>query len=421
MLNKILNKILKRKNFIIKFIWRVFQLAFKQGMPLLVFAISAKTLSVFEFGVYNYVFAVVMLMIVFADFGISISACKYVAEFNILSKDKVKLVLFNSGIVIFLVFILLFISVIVTKNFWGDNYKYILISSPLIFLIPITSLFDGIFRGLKKFKEISVITIIAGVISIPLMLLSIYKLGLIGSLIALSIFYFILLLSFLINHKEYSFKFDKYVAKKVFGYSFIYGVAIIGYFLFTRINIVIMGKFGYFEAISYYELLNKFFWVLLFPFAIIGQVIAPDYSEKAAEKKYNLIYEKTKKITILLIVISFLLGIVLYFLTPLFLKIFFNEYYNAEMLKILPISLGLFMVSVCANPVDAGIIVPSGYAKLMSIFYIILGGINIGLVFVFNHFFGYLGIMSASLISAFLMLVCIRVSFLMKIKKLVVD
>src|SRR3989338_8028547 len=82
------------------FIWRAIQIFGKQGITFLIFILSAKLLIPYEFGVYNYALAIIFFLIMFGDFGISTATAKYVAEYNITNKEKLKSVLFNSGIMI---------------------------------------------------------------------------------------------------------------------------------------------------------------------------------------------------------------------------------------------------------------------------------------------------------------------------------
>src|SRR3989338_4322157 len=112
------NKYLQHKETIHNFIWRSLQVFGKQGITFLIFILAARLLSQFEFGIYNYVLAIVFFLILFGDFGISTATSKYVAEYNITNKNKLKAVLFNSGIIILSLTILI---TILTLTF-GPSY-----------------------------------------------------------------------------------------------------------------------------------------------------------------------------------------------------------------------------------------------------------------------------------------------------------
>src|SRR3989344_3026325 len=147
------------KETIDNFIWRSLQIFGKQGISFLIFILSAKLLIPYEFGIYNYVLAIIFFFIMFGDFGISTATSKYVAEYNVTDKEKLKSILFNSGVLILgLTIIITIITLIFGKLYLQDKYIYVLYLLPIIFLAPMTSLYDGIYRGLKKFKQLAIIS-----------------------------------------------------------------------------------------------------------------------------------------------------------------------------------------------------------------------------------------------------------------------
>jgi O-antigen/teichoic acid export membrane protein len=85
---------------ILNVFWRGLQLAVKDGVIFVIFILAAKLLNPYEFGVYNYVLAVIFFLILFGDFGISVAASKFVAEYQATNPEKLKYVLFNAGLVI---------------------------------------------------------------------------------------------------------------------------------------------------------------------------------------------------------------------------------------------------------------------------------------------------------------------------------
>jgi len=155
MLNKHYNT---HKETIHNFIWRSLQVFGKQGITFLIFILCAKLLSPYEFGIYNYVLAIIFFLIIFGDFGISTATSKYVAEYNVTDKKKLKSVLFNSGIIILgLTLLITLITITIGPWYLKEKYVYVLYLLPLIFLAPMTSLYDGIYRGLKRFKSLAII------------------------------------------------------------------------------------------------------------------------------------------------------------------------------------------------------------------------------------------------------------------------
>jgi O-antigen/teichoic acid export membrane protein len=412
-------KYFQHKETINNLFWRALQLLGKQGIILLIFFISAKILSTEDFGIYNYVLSIAFFLVIIGDFGISTSTSKYVAEYSVTNIKKMRAVLFNSAILILVLGILISIIVIFFgRNFLGENYDYVLYLLPIIILSPLTSLYDGVYRGLKKFKKLSLISISVGGTFIIIVYFMVVNFGLIGAIIAQSLFYFSLLIGLFLGHQELYFKINKEVMKEVGKYSLLFGLASFGYYLFSRTDLIILGKFGFMEELATYELINKIFMVLLMPFAILGQVLAPNFSRFFAEKKYKLIYKKLKKYTLIFFILGIIFAASSYFVVPLIIKLFFIKYFTSYFMEIFLISTIIFMINIWASSVDSGIVVPTGYARLMTYFYLPLGIINIGLSIFFLKLFGFMGVLYATVFSSVAMVFGLRLLYFKKIKEI---
>lgn len=416
----ILLQYLKHQDTINNFIWRTLQIGSKQGIIFIIFIICAKLLSTYEFGVYNYIFTIIFFLIMFGDFGISTATSKYVAEYNIINKEKLKCVLFNSEIIILsLTTLITIITLIIGPVYLKDKYTYFLYLLPLIFLIPLTSLYDGIYRGLKRFKQLAIIFLIVGLFSLIFIYFLIQKYGLIGALISQNLFYLILFLILSLNYKEFNFKLNKNVIKEVGKYSFVYGLAIMGNYLFIRFGILVLGHYNYIEEIAVYELLNKIFMIFVLPFTILGQVVAPNFTISYTKNEYGVIYKKLKQYTICFFIIGIILGSLFYFIMPELIKVFFPKYYNQIFFNIFILSLIIFITNIWAATVDAGIIIPTGYASLMAKFYLILGFFGVFLSLVLTNYFGYFGTIFSFTICSLLMTVVLRVFYFRKLRALI--
>src|SRR3990167_8446862 len=134
MKGKIKDSYRNNKETIYNFVWRSLQIFGKQGITLLIFILCAKLLSPYDFGIYNYVLAIIFFLIIFGDFGISTATSKYVAEYNVTDKNKLKSVLFNSGIIIFgLTVLITILTLVVGPWYLKEKYIYVLYLLPLIF------------------------------------------------------------------------------------------------------------------------------------------------------------------------------------------------------------------------------------------------------------------------------------------------
>ena len=79
-----LNNLFNVHSEIIKnFFWRALQISGKQGITFIIFILCAKLLSIEDFGSLNYLLAIIYLLVIFSDFGISTSASKYIAEYDV--------------------------------------------------------------------------------------------------------------------------------------------------------------------------------------------------------------------------------------------------------------------------------------------------------------------------------------------------
>lgn len=380
------------KEIIWNFFWRSLQIVGKQGTIFLIFIICAKLLTPYDFGIYNYVLGIVFFLIVFGDFGISIATSKYVVEYNITNKEKLKSVLFNSGLIIFILAVLISILIFAFGNLFlsRDKFVYILYLLPLIFLAPITSLYDGIYRGLKRFKILSIISIAVGIFSISFVYLFIKYYGLTGAILAQNLFYLLLFLVLAINYREFNFRLNKEVMKDITKYSIITGTVSITYFFFTRINTLILGLFGFITQVGYFELSNKFLLIFLIPFNIFVQIISPSITESFSKKEYKNILFRYKRYIFYSSIMN--IAIFLFFISviPLVIKYFLSEYYTKELILSM-IILSLSLITQGAGIIaSSGFSVATGYAKLNRNFLFFLVPINLLLNILFIRFFGFI-------------------------------
>ena len=401
-------------------LWRIAQIVFKQGTIALIFFIGAKNLSIEEFGLYNYLLAIIMATVMFSDFGISTSTAKYVSEYKTNNKEKIKHVLMSAGIlVISAALICSLILLFIIKDKFMENYIAIIGLIPLIILIPLTALYDGIYRGLEEFRKLSIISIVISIISIPLIIVLISKYTLIGAIISQSLFYLLLFIGLTLGHKENELKIKKEIIQEIGKYSLAYGVAVFGNFLFIKAGIILLGSYGYLREIATYQVINQFFSILLLPFILFGQVIAPNFVKLKINNNLKKILLETKKYTKYSFIIGIIITLLLYIALPKLIFLFLPKYYDPLFLKIFPAMCLIFMFNTWAATIDAGIIVPTGYAKMMSKIYLLLGIIGFIACAISIKILGFMGVIYTFVFSSLLMVLILRFSFIREISKLV--
>jgi O-antigen/teichoic acid export membrane protein len=383
------------------FIWRCLQVFGKQGVTFLIFILCAKLLSPYEFGIYNYLLAIIFSLILFGDFGISTATSNYVVEQSVKNKEKLDYILFNSGIIIVILTILIsFFTLIIGPLYLKDKYQYIFYLLPMILLAPLTSLYDGVYRGLKKFKQLALISVVIGIFSIVLVYFLVHKYGLIGALISQSVFYCLLLFSLAISFKGFKFKirFDKQLIKSITSYSILLGLSSIGYVLYTRIDVLVLGHFGYIEEISYYEVINKIFILILLPVLILSTVVAPNTTKNFSLKRYSYIKKKIRKEVFGLIVAGIVVSLGLYFISPFIFKEFLNEYDLSVLTSVMNLTLLVLPFRFFSNYLTGSYIVAGGFAKLSTVTLLIFGILNLVLDIILIKSFGLIGIIYSTLI-----------------------
>jgi len=393
------NKYLKHQASIHNLIWRGLQVLGKQGVIFAILILAAKLLDPYTFGVYNYILAIILFLVMFGDFGISTATSKYVAEYNATDKNKLKSVLFSSGIIILgLTIIITILTLTFGKYFLGDKYIYVLFSLPLIFLMPLSSLYDGIYRGLKKFKQLATISLGVGFLSLFFIYFLIKNYGLIGALISQNLFYLILVIALGLGYREFNFKLNKGVLKQIFSYSIIVGFAAISFFLYSKADVLILGHYGFINEIGYYELIMQVFTFGFLPFVLLAQVIAPNITEYFAKKEFGKVILKWKKFLFFIIPLSIIIACLFYFLFPQALKLFLPKYYVPEMTISIFILTFLIPAKIWGVFQTQGFIVSTGFAKINAITTFIGGVLNVILDVVFLKLMGFIGVFLVTLV-----------------------
>lgn len=412
----------KNKETIENFFWRALQIFGKQGFSFLIFFICAQLLNSFDFGIYNYILAIVYLLVIFSDFGISLATSKEIAERKALGeKDNLKKVAFNSFILILGLSILVAAVAIILFNFiFTDKTNYLTYILPLVFLIPISALYDGIYRGLKKFKELSAITTINGLFSLFFVYFFVDNYGLTGALVSQLLFYVFLSISLSVALKLNFFlkQVDLTIIKKIFYYSLLVGLSNVGYFLYTRVDVLFLGFFNLVEEISYYEIINKIFMIVLLPITILGTVVAPNTAKNSILQRYDYLFKKIKTESFLLLIVGLITSILFFFLLPIIFENFFPSYdLNILEKMLLPILL-LIPFRFFSSYVTVGYITPSGNVKITTILLLVFGIFNAFLDFIFIAKWGLMGVIFATILSQLPYIIIKDTLFFFKLRKL---
>ncbi|MFA7654866.1 MAG: oligosaccharide flippase family protein [Candidatus Dojkabacteria bacterium] len=381
-----------RKN-LTPFLWRLTQVLFKQGTTAIMFFIATYFLTKEDMGVYAYVSSMLLLLALFTDFGISTSTSRYVALYNSEDKEKVKRIFFNVSLVILVATVVVLVIFILLKDILSVQYPdYLLLTLPMIFIYPMTSLMDGIYRGLKEFKKLALFTILNSVVGIGGAYLLVTNFGLNGTVVAPLLYFSSYLIILLIAYRGYQFVLDRKIVKDVTTYAMYFGIAALGHYLFSKMNVLILGSQNLLEEVAVYELLNKINTELLLPFIVLGQILAPNIVEDFSKKRFENIQKQFRKnlvLTLLAAIIFLPLSIVI---TSVAVNLFF-PIYSGDILQslLLPVAL-TFSTAVPVVVINTGMITSTGHGKLMAIQNIITGIVNVLLNLFIIKSHGYIAV-----------------------------
>ena len=381
-----------RKN-LTPFLWRLTQVLFKQGTTAIMFFIATYFLTKEDMGVYAYVSSMLLLLALFTDFGISTSTSRYVALYNSEDKEKVKRIFFNVSLVILVATVVVLVIFILLKDILSVQYPdYLLLTLPMIFIYPMTSLMDGIYRGLKEFKKLALFTILNSIVGIGGAYLLVTNFGLNGTVVAPLLYFSSYLIILLIAYRGYQFVLDRKIVKDVTTYAMYFGIAALGHYLFSKMNVLILGSQNLLEEVAVYELLNKINTELLLPFIVLGQILAPNVVEDFSKKRFENIQKQFRKnlvLTLLAAIIFLPLSILITFVA---VNLFF-PIYSGDILQslLLPVAL-TFSTAVPVVVINTGMITSTGHGKLMAIQNIITGIVNVLLNLFIIKSHGYIAV-----------------------------
>jgi len=386
------------KETIINIIWRALQTIGRNGFSFVIFYLASLFLPKEDFGVYNYILKIAFFIALFVDFGISMAVSKYTAEYDLLRKEKIKPLLINGFIIISILALMAVVAISCVDTFYlHGRYRNLMFLLPLFLFVPLTSLFDAVFRGLKRFKELSVISITTGLISLFFFYVLIKKYGLAGAFYSQDIFYFTMFIGFWMRFRVMPFKFDKIIFSETIRYALMIGVIGVFMFLSTQVDALFLGYYGYYTELGYFEIVCRFLTLLMMPYLIIGHVLAPDFTRHFVDKNYSWVKNKLKQSVIFSFISSFLICVALYFALPFIFEIFFAKYHSAELHKMSNIMLFLIFTNMLNGFIPL-IAIATGHARWGMYFIVAVGVLNVGFDYFTITHWGVWGLVYATVI-----------------------
>jgi len=391
-------KLLTYKQTLLNLFWRSLQIIARNGFSYIIFYLSSLFLLKEDFGYYNYILKISFFLSLFVDFGISMAAGKYTAEFDTVKSSNIKPMMSNNIIFILIVGITVtLVTLLLNYTFFNQQYSDILYLCPLFILVPLTSLYDAVFRGLRKFRELSLITLITGSLSVAGFYFLIKYFGLKGAFFSQNLFYFLMLIGLGFKYGHVAFSFNKEIFYSTIRYALIIGV--IGLFMFfsTQVDVLFLGYYGYYTEVAYYEIIFRFLSFIMMPFAIIGHVISPDFTRQYTLKNYHWIRKRLKNSILFSFVSSLFIWLILYYIFPFIFEYFFTKYNSAELHKMSNIMLILFFSNMLNGFIPL-LAIATGHARWGMYFIVVVGILNLLFDYISITYWGVWGLIYSTVI-----------------------
>ena len=356
-----INKYFKNKT-IISFIngtlWNLLGALFSRGILFFLTIVAARILEVETFGKFGIIKSTVNTYVLFASFGLGVTATKYVSEFFGTDNDKVQKIIvltkwfaiLTSGVT-FILF--LFFSGYISSNILNaPEIKIELqLASMILVIVALNGVYSGVLIGLKKFKSLAVNNTIGGFLTFPLQVYFLYEWGLIGAILGLLIYYLLLLLLniYSTNKQTKAFIKVKYnfsllkpefkIIKKFTVPVFLTNLLVTPIMWFGSIFLV-NGINGYSENAIYEGAKQINQLVIFIPF-IISQITLPMLSsEKNNDSKFNRIM----KLNLFVVGVStFFIAFVISIFSSHVMKVYGNFYEEGNRVLIIMVFTAIFM------------------------------------------------------------------------------
>jgi O-antigen/teichoic acid export membrane protein len=410
--------------------WSILGSLFSKGINFFCIITLAKFLGPESFGEYNVVQITIGVFGTLAGTGLGMAATKLIAEWKTKSKHRI-------GELVGTLYGLSFLtSTVVTIIFFLLSSKLAFsfqANMQLIFLFQITSfvvIFDsiggiqfGIILGLEKFKLLSIINIIQGIITMPILLVGAFKYGLVGltvmmlvtKIITYIIYEYFIRRELKTQNIKISIKYNKDIISEIYKIgipAFLGGLSQTPVSWYT--NYLLANQPLGFKSLGIYNTANQLRTFVLFLPDSAGRISIPMLSSAFGEQ--NL--KKFKSTAIVTILWNFFLSVIsaifiLVFAT--FFKDMLGEKYNFNASLIIVIL--LTGVSIAASNAMGYIFICSNKTWLDLYFRIVSGISIVCIIFFWGRYNGAYGYASGYLYGTIFYLV-LQVLYLLRLKSL---
>jgi len=366
-------------------------------VPLIVFPYLVRVLGIDGFGLYSFIFAIIMYGVMLSDYGFDLSATRLI---SLHSNNKTKtneifstvmIIKFGISVLYLLILTLLVLSI---DKFSQNAYMYFIGFGFVIgqVLFPI-----WFFQGIEKMRYITILNATAKLIFTLLILVYVHKpddlylvllFNSLGSIIVGAIALYIAVKKFNISFYLPTLKQIKYYLNDGW-YIFTSRVAVE---LYVTSNVIILGFFASNEIVGYYSIVEKIVRAIGSMLEPLTRTVFP-YLAKVYQDSKELFFKRNIQLFFLILAIMLPMALVVYFNASWILSVVSGEEPNALMIKLLHI-FSFILVFYLYGHQFTNILVTLGETKLLNNIVIIAGILNIIFAPIIIYFVGVVGLVS---------------------------
>lgn len=396
------NKLLKEST------WALLAKFFAAGMGFFLFILIPRFLGPKDYGIFALTLSILVFFMLFADFGISASSSKFIAQY--VKKDKfqvrniIKEVLLLRVLTLAVVFVVGYFSI----NFITETFKMPELSKTLyigIFLVifwTLTEHLKKLFQGFHRLKFNFYITLTEFGFKIMLSLLLILYYGLLGVLIAFTLAYILsTVVGLFFTYKYFYCEFEeassvKSFRKDLLDYAFPMIFISASFYVLTEIDTIFLAFFTTPTEVGYYSVGKQMTRYLPIFAAGIGTALGPMYAHITRENITEL--KKTYYKILSILSCLYLLASVLLFIFAKEIVIFLYGMEYIPSITILRILI-VYMFFFAISSVVSQLIDYMGMAKKRAFVLVIVILVNISLNLLLIPKYGGIGAAVATVVS----------------------
>ncbi len=393
--------------------WRFLQLGVAGSVELATFFVLARWIGPERYGLFTLSLSILALFLLFANFGFGSSITRYIAHYLVTGRDRVGGVV-RSGLVLgtgagLLVGVACIIVAPYVARWYSMSELGVLlrVGALFIFLEAGRGVIEAIFRGFQNFRTAAVVSLVSRPLQMILVLEAVRSgFGVVGAIVGVvlgRLLAYVLLLGGLTSVRNLramgpqgrpllaqTFKEVASYAVPVALYSFVF-------YLYTDVDLLILGYFTSPEEVGHYHFAKLFFRVPVLVVSTCGLVVSPVVTgclARGDRKRLQSAFEASETMTLTFVVP---IAVLLFVAARPFIDGFFPEYaVCVPLVRIMSVFLLLIALNIICV---AGFLVPTGNAPALAKVTAVGAVLNIGADVLLIPLYGALGAVLAMVIA----------------------